>query len=112
MLANTDVAAVAVIGLAGYPTGFEFPLRLLLHREKPFGRRIEPSTEINRRWRGHGGPPPDSPRLKVQFADGTVITNLDGLPFDQPDIEPAQAPTSPGPTPGCGARTPKPSGIC
>ena len=89
LLAHTDVAAVAVVGLAGYPTGFEFTLRLLLHREKPFGRRVEPSMEMHR-WRGHSDPPSDFPRLSVQFADGTLISNLDRLPYDQPDVEPAK----------------------
>ena len=89
VLAHTDVAAVAISGFAGYPTGFEFSLRLLLHREEPFGRPIEPSIEMHR-WRGRSdAAPPEFPRLSVRFADGTVISNLDRLPFDEPAAEPA-----------------------
>jgi hypothetical protein len=90
VLAHTDVAVVAVDGLAGYPTGFEFSLRLLLHRPKPFGRRVEPAADNPHRWRARPElTPPDYPRLSVQFADGTVISNLDRLPpYDQP--EPAE----------------------
>jgi hypothetical protein len=51
---------------AGYPTGFEFSLRLLLHREEPFGRPIEPSIEMHR-WRGRSeAAPPEFPRLSVR----------------------------------------------
>jgi hypothetical protein len=89
VLARTHAAAVAITGVAGYSTGFEFSLRLLLQREKPFGRRIDPSMEMHR-WRGRrGSAPPEFPRLSVRFADGTLITNLDRLPFDEPDAEPA-----------------------
>jgi hypothetical protein len=85
MLAHSDAAAVAITGLGGYPTGFDFWLRVMLRREKPFGRRIDPFVALHRRGRR------EFLGLSVQFADGTTITNLDQPPFHEPDAEPAGA---------------------
>jgi hypothetical protein len=88
VLAHTDAAAVAITGLGGYPTGFSFRLRVLLRREKPVSHGFDLSLEMHR-WRGRrGSPPPEFLRLGVQFADGSMISNMDSLPFDEPD-EPA-----------------------
>lgn len=84
MLARSDAAAVTITGLGGYPTGFDFWLRVMLRREKPVGRRIDPFVELHRP-RGRR----EFLRLSVEFADGTVITNLDRPRFDEPDAEPS-----------------------
>jgi hypothetical protein len=34
-LAHTSAAAVTITGLGGYPTGFDFSLRVMLRRENP-----------------------------------------------------------------------------
>jgi hypothetical protein len=84
MVAHSDAAAVFIAGLAGYPTGFDFWLRVMLRREKPFGRRIDPFVAL------HSAPGRrEFLRLSVQFADGTMISNLDRPPFVVPDAEPA-----------------------
>jgi hypothetical protein len=85
LLARTDDAAVAVTALTGYPTGFGFTLSVALRHEDRGGRAFD---------RGflHGLPPgeplpPGFLRLGVQFADGSVATNLSGRPFPT-DAEP------------------------
>jgi hypothetical protein len=45
MLAQSDAAAATITGL---PTGFDFWLRVMLRRKKPFGRRIDPYVEFHR----------------------------------------------------------------
>jgi hypothetical protein len=83
VLAHSDAAAVTITGLGGYPTGFDFWLRVMLRREKPFGRRIDPFVQLHHPRRR------EFLRLAVQFADGTMTSNLDQPPFDEPDAEPA-----------------------
>jgi hypothetical protein len=69
--------------LGGYPTGFDFSLRVMLRREKPFGRRIDTFVELHRPRGGR-----EFLRLDVEFADGTVTTNLNQRPLDEPHAEP------------------------
>jgi hypothetical protein len=56
----------------------------MLRREKPFGRRIDAFVELHRARRRR-----EFLRLGVQFADGTMTTNLDQPPFHESDVEPA-----------------------
>jgi hypothetical protein len=83
MLAHNDAAAVTITGLEAYPTGFDFWLRVMLRSDKPFGRRIDVIAQLHRP-RGR-----EFLHLGVQFADGTMATNLDQPPFHEPDAEPA-----------------------
>jgi hypothetical protein len=88
VLAHTDAVAVCVSGLAAYPTGFEFDLRILGAPDAgdvdPY--LFEPPHPGRRR---SGDIPPEMLRFGIQFADGSKVTNLGGNGFifagDPPD---------------------------
>lgn len=58
LLAHSDTVAVAIIGLRGYPTGFDFTLCAVLRREERYGRLFDPG--LLHGWQGAGEPPPRS----------------------------------------------------
>jgi hypothetical protein len=88
LLVKTAEAAVAIVGMLAYRTGFEFTLSSVLRREDrrgvfdpvmhhPFGRRADE-------------PLPDRfLRLGVAFSDGTAVTNLDRRAFRWTESEPS-----------------------
>jgi hypothetical protein len=81
LLAHTDRVAIAVSGLAAYPTGFTFALETVPHRYSPrewagldhfgFGHGIGEQHQ--------GQLPPELLRFGVEFADGSRATSLDML---------------------------------
>jgi len=87
VLARTPDAAVAVIGLSAYPTGFEFSVCAVLREHR---RRPGPD------WGMHHVPdqfrdeplPDEFLRLGLRFSDGRAATNV-SPPFWSPEVEPA-----------------------
>jgi hypothetical protein len=72
LLARSDTAAVVVAGLAAYPDGVEFDLRVV------WRRRGEGMPLFSPRFRAGE----DVLRFGVAFADGRRATNLDRRPVD------------------------------
>jgi hypothetical protein len=71
VLARSDEAVVAVSGMAGYPTGFEFTLAAVLRVE-----RRGPLT-AHTHWLDPEDPLPDRfLRVGVEFSDGRRATNV------------------------------------
>jgi hypothetical protein len=89
LLVRTDSAAIAITGLLAYPTGFEFMLSTVLRRESRRAAMFDPGLQHH--WHVHHGdePVPDQfLRLGIQFADGSVATNLDRRAFMSPQSDP------------------------
>lgn len=90
LLARTDQAAIAITGLLAYRTGFEFVLSAVLRREDRRGRIFGPGAHHYWSGRDNDEPlPAEFLRFGLQFADGSVATNLDRRPFVPPDSQPA-----------------------
>jgi hypothetical protein len=80
VLARTEKLALAVWGVAAFPTGITFSLATVL-RESDEDVDLDPDMMMHRYWRrrrsGHGDSLPDELlRFGVQMADGTKATNL------------------------------------
>ncbi len=86
VLGRSDDAAIAITGLTAFTTGFEFTLTALLRRHDRHGRTFH--FNLRRPYLEDDGLPDEFIRLGLQFADGTVATNLDRSPFDLEGIEP------------------------
>lgn len=86
VLAHTDNAAVAVNGLRAFRSGFEFTLSIVLRHEDRQRRLFDPRLQHHRQ---PGEPlPPEFLRLGLQFADGSVASNLGPHPFLSGESEP------------------------
>lgn len=104
VLARTEDAAVVVTGLLAYPSGFEFVCSTVLRREDRLGRMIDPGF-MHGPGRYDDEPlPPEFVRLGVQFADDSVVTNLDWRSFPEPDSTPQTPLLLPGGGGGGGRR--------
>jgi hypothetical protein len=86
VLGRSDDAAIAITGLTAFTTGFEFTLTAVLRRHDRHGRPFH--VNLRRPFLEDDGLPDEFIRLGLQFADGTVATNLDRSPFDLDGTEP------------------------
>ena len=95
LLARTDEVAVAVLGGAAYPSGFEFVLSIRMRSEDGPIDLWDDSVWSHRHRRAAGeGLPDELFRFGVEFSDGRRVTTLSG-PGDDDD-EPAGPVLSPG----------------
>ena len=91
VLARTEKLALAVWGVAAFPTGISFSLATVL-KGSSRDADLDPDTMMYRYWRrrrsGQGDALPDDLlRFGVQMADGTKATNL-LFPMSSPEEEP------------------------
>ncbi|MFG2044543.1 hypothetical protein [Dactylosporangium sp. NPDC048998] len=86
LVAHTDDAAVSINGLRAFRTGFEFTLSVMLRQEDRQHRLLEPRL-LHFRQPGEAVPP-QFLRFGLQFADGSVVSNLGWHPFASGESEP------------------------
>ena len=74
VVVHTAQAAVAVSGLRAFGTGFEFTLSTVLRHEDRWRRVFDP--RVQHHLQPGEQPPPTFVRFGLEFADGSVATNL------------------------------------
>ena len=77
-LAATNAGALGVSAIAAYSRGFTVTLQAVAAR-RPGQRRLHDALH----WFGAGELPDDLIRFGIEFADGTKLTNIDALAFDE-----------------------------
>ncbi|MGV9215673.1 helix-turn-helix domain-containing protein [Micromonospora sp. RB23] len=70
VVVHTDHVAVAISSLVGYPAGFEFSVTAML-------RTSDRQADLSHHHRAGQSVPACFLRVGVQFADGSIVTNMD-----------------------------------
>jgi hypothetical protein len=86
VLARGRDAVVGLSGLTAFPNGFSFSLTAVLRQEDRRGRALHDA--FHRDFLDDEPPAPAFLRLGVQFADGSVASNLGGHPYLSPTADP------------------------
>jgi hypothetical protein len=86
LLAHTSDAAVAINGLRVFRTGFEFTLSIVLRHEDRRRRLFDPTLQHHRQ--PGEAVPPEFLCFGLQFADGSVVSNMGPHPFTSGESEP------------------------
>jgi hypothetical protein len=75
ILAHTDDAAIALMGLWCYPNGFDFGIDVVLRKADRRGRLLS-AMHMHHMLEPGDPVPPEVLRIGLQFSDGTKLTNL------------------------------------
>jgi len=96
VVARTEKAAVCVMRVGAYPTGFELDLVTMTPSEHDALDPLLFGPPHRRPGTQHDGLPPEMLRFGVQFADGGKATNIAGFPSGDPAVPPAGPVMVPG----------------